>query len=304
MVVELILFVIGVAAIISSINFIAKSTSNITHSFGIPEYLASTIIISFVFSMPNLLIMLLSNLYDVPVLGFATILGFTITTMTLVMGTFLLRNEVPIAYEGYRNATFMWTAALLLLIVSVDRFIDRMEAIFMLVLFAFYTVYVCYRTEKSTEYVYLKTRTTNIILYPLAIFAIIISSFVVVGSVVLQITSPLVPMNLLGFVLGSVLAIPMLDVIRSVFKSTRLTFDSILGNVIVSLTLLPGIAALILPIAYETIFRVELFPIVFLNLICLSFAMLTRFKRSVHRATGIALISAFAGYILLALLLG
>jgi len=304
MLAEFILFIIGIATVISSMNFIAKSTSNITHSFGIPEYLASTIIISFLYSMPALMILLLSNIYDVSVLGISTIIGLAIATLTLVMGIFLLRNEVPVEYEGYRNSTFMWASALLFLVVSMDGFIDRAEAVFMLLLFAFYAIYIYYRTEKSKEYVYLKTKPTNILLYPLALFAIIISSFVVVGSTVLLGGWLIVPINLLGLIIfGLVLALPMLDVIRTVFKSSKLTFDSIIGNVVVTLTLIPGIAAIILPIAYDKIFKIELLPVVFLNIICISFAMLTRSSRSLHRKTGLLLVVAFAVYVCLMLFL-
>lgn len=302
MILELILFIIGIATVISSTNFIAKSTSNITHSFGIPEYLASTIIISFIFSLPMLLIMLLSNFYDMPVIGLSTIIGFAVATMTLVMGVFLIRNEVPVEYEGYRNSTFMWAAALLFFIVTLDDFIDRTEAVFMLLLFAFYAAYVYYRTEKSKEYIYLKTRPTNILLYPLALFAIIISSFVVVGSVVLLGSSLPVPTNILGLIIfGIIFSLPMLDVIKSVFKSSKLTFDSIIGNVVITLTLVPGISALILPIAYQNLFSINILPLIFLNIICLSFAMLTRTTRSMHRKTGYVMVAAFVIYVLVLL---
>ena len=118
---ELALFVIGVIAVVSAISFIAKTTSNITHSFGIPEYLASTIVISFIILIPLFLVMHISNFYDIPVLGISSVIGFSVTMLTLVMGIFLLKNKLPVEYEGYRNATFMWVAALLLLIVSFDK---------------------------------------------------------------------------------------------------------------------------------------------------------------------------------------
>ena len=303
MILELILFIIGIATVISSTNFIAKSTSNITHSFGIPEYLASTIIISFIFSLPTLLIMVLSNFYDIPMIGISTIIGFAIATMTLVMGIFLIMNEVPVEYEGYRNSTFMWAAALLFFIVAIDNFIDRTESVFMLLLFAFYTAYIYYRTEKSKEYIYLKTRPTNILLYPLALFAVIISSFVVVGSVILLGSALPIPTNVLGLIMfGTLFSLPMLDVIKNVFKSSKLTFDSIIGNVVITLTLIPGISAFILPIAYQNLFSINILPIIFLNVICLSFAMLTRTMRSMHRKTGYVLVSAFVLYVFVLLL--
>jgi Ca2+/Na+ antiporter len=299
MILETILFIIGIVTVVSSINFISKSTSNITHSLGIPEYLASTIIISIICSLPVLLIMFFSNIYDIPLLGISTMIGFALTTLTLVMGIFLIRNEVPVEYEGYRNATFMWASALVLLVSTMDRFIDRMEAIFLLMLFAFYVLYIYYRTGKSKEYVYLKTRPMNVLLYPLAIFAVVLSSFVVVGSLILFGGNLPVSINILGLVaFGLIFGLPMLNVIKNVFSSTKLTFDSIIGVVVVSLTLVPGISALILPIAYNNLFKIETYPIIFLNIVCLSFAMLTRARRSIHRKTGFALIAAFVLFVL------
>lgn len=304
MLLEFTLFIIGIATLISSTNFISKSTSNITHSFGIPEYLTSTVIISFIFSLPNFLLMFFSNTYDLPELGISTILGFTITTITLVMGIFLFRNEIPVEYEGYRNSTFMWAAALLFLILTLDKFLDRVDAIFLLLLFAFYSLYIFYRTEKSKEYVYLKIKPTNIALYPIGLFAVIISSFVVVGSVILLGSSFAVPTSFLGLLIfGPIFSLPMLDVIKNVFKSSKFTFDSIIGNVVVALTLIPGIAALILPIPFTNMIGTKLFPIIFLNIICLSFAIATRTTRDMHKKAGLALIISFVIYILFTYLL-
>jgi Ca2+/Na+ antiporter len=246
--------------------------------------------------------MLLSNFYDLSIIGISTIIGFAVATMTLVMGLFLIMNEVPVEYEGYRNSTFLWAAALLFFIATLDNFIDRTESVFMLLLFAFYVIYIYYRTEKSKEYVYLKTRPTNILLYPLALFAVTISSFVVVGSVALLGSTLPVPTNILGLIIFGVLfSLPMLDVIKKIFKSSKLTFDSIIGNVVITLTLIPGVSAFILPIAYENLFSTSILPIIFLNVICISFAMVTRTTRSMHRKTGYVMISAFILYIFLLL---
>jgi Ca2+/Na+ antiporter len=246
--------------------------------------------------------MLLSNFYDLSIIGISTIIGFGVATMTLVMGLFLIMNEVPVEYEGYRNSTFLWAAALLFFIATLDNFIDRTESVFMLLLFAFYVIYIYYRTEKSKEYIYLKTRPTNILLYPLALFAVIISSFVVVGSVALLGNTFPIPTNILGLIIFGVLfSLPMLDVIKKVFKSSKLTFDSIIGNVVITLTLIPGISAFILPIAYQNLFSTNILPLIFLNVICISFAMLTRTIRSMHRRTGYVMIAAFILYVLLLL---
>ncbi|MDD5181876.1 MAG: hypothetical protein PHC66_01745 [Candidatus Nanoarchaeia archaeon] len=291
---EIILLVLAVAAIISAVDFVAKTTSNITHSLGIPEYLASTIIISFVVVVPLFVVMQITNVYDVPVFGLSTALGFTLALITLVMGIFLIKNELPVEYEGYRNATFMWAAALLLFIVSFDKFIDRMDAVFLLILFVFYTIYIIYRTEKSKEYVYLKQVVFNRLLYPVSIVAILICSWVIVYSSLNLGLQFNIPLEKAGFiVLGLIFAIPMFDIIPSSFRSSRLTFDNIIGSVIVCMTLVPAAAALISPVPLTLGGDLTLVPFLLLNVVTLIFALSTRLTYSLHKKMGIFLIALY-----------
>jgi Ca2+/Na+ antiporter len=241
----------------------------------------------------------MSNFYDVPTFGLSTTIGFAVTVMTLVMGIFLVRNELPVGYEGYRNATFMWASALLLFIVSIDRFIDRMDAIFLLLLFAFYLVYIIYRSEKSKEYVYLKKINFNRWLYPFSIVAIVLSSwFLMYSSLSLSNTFNFSLVVFGGVFIGFVMALPLFDIIRAIFRSSRLTFDNLLGNVIICLTLVPAVAALINPIPLTLGGRISLIPFITLNLITLSFAMATRLTRTLHRKAGLALLAGYVFYVL------
>jgi cation:H+ antiporter len=288
---EIILITIGLAAILSAIDFIAKTTSNITHSLGLPEYLTSTIILSFIVVVPIFLMMHLSNAYDAPALGLSTAMGFALTLVTLVMGVFLLKNELPVEYEGYRNATFMWASALLLLVVSFDQYIDRMDAIFLLLLFAFYVVYIVYRTSKSKEYVYLKQVVFNRILYPVSIMAILISSWFVVYSALNLATNFNLPLAKMGFIVfGLLFALPLFDIIPSIFRSSRLTFDNILGTVVVCLTLVPASAAIITPLPLNLGGEIGMIPLIMLNVATLIFALATRFTYTLHKKMGVFLI--------------
>ncbi len=297
MVVEILIFAISIAAVISSLDFISKSVSNFTHSLGIPEYLASTIILSFVISLPVFLILLFSNIFNVPTLGITTVIGFSLAIVSIVMGVFLLKNEVPVEYERYRNSTFMWAAALLFLIVAVDKLIDRADAVFLLILFAFYCAYIYYRTGKSKEYVYFKTKPTHKILFIPALIAIVISTFATIATVSMMSNNYLFSVAIFSLtIFGFLLIIPLFDIIKSVFKSSRLTFDNLLGNVIVTLTLVPGIVALINPIPYDVSYKIGLMPLIFLNIICLSFAMITRLRKSISTKTGIILIMGYIAF--------
>jgi cation:H+ antiporter len=242
--------------------------------------------------------MLISNLYDVPTLGLATSIGFAATIISLMMGVFLLKNELPVEYEGYRNATFMWCSALLLFIVSFDKYIDRMDAIFLLSLFAFYVLYIIYRTSKSKEYVYLKQIQFNTWIYPISIFAIVLSCWFLVVSIINLGYIFNVPLVKFGAIfLGFALAFPLFNIINAVFRSSRLTFDNLLGNVISCLTLVPGVAALINPIPLTLGGELSIMPFIVLNVITISFAMATRLTYSLHRKMGIFLIAAYVFYI-------
>ena len=299
MIVEATLFAISMAAILSSLDFISKSMSNLTHSLGIPEYLASSVILSFTISIPSFLILLFSNLFDFASLGISVLIGFSLVNITLIMGVFLFKNELPIEYEGYRNSTFMWAAALLFLITSIDQFIDRVDALFMLALFIFYVIYIYYRTGKAKEYVYLKRKTTHMILFPAAVAAIIICSYLASGTIFTL--SQIFDFSLIIFglaVFNLLLSVPVLDVIINTFKSGRLTFDNLLGNVVVNMAFIPGIIALVKPIGFSMSYPLNLVPILMLNIVCLSFAVITRTFRAIHKKTGIILIFGYIAFVI------
>jgi Ca2+/Na+ antiporter len=96
---------------------------------------------------------------------------------------------------------------------------------------------------------------------------------------------------------GPIIALPILDIIKNAFSSSQMTFDNIMGNIVVSMTLIPGIIAIFTPIPLSVYGVFDLMPLVILNIVCLSFAMITRLKTSLHRKTGVFLILAFLFFI-------
>ncbi|MCD6575533.1 MAG: hypothetical protein J7K73_00025 [Nanoarchaeota archaeon] len=302
MVVEVIIFVISVAAVISAIDFISKAVANLASTTGVPRYLVSTVILSFIISLPVFLTMLFSNIFNVPTLGVSALIGFSIAVLTLIMGIFLIKNEVSVEYERYRNATFMWAASVLFFVVTLDQLIDRADALFLLVVFAFYCLYVYYRTKKAKEYTFLKARQSNKILFIPAIIAIILSTFAAVATISIMSYNFLIPAAFISLtVYGLLLSLPLLDLINNVFKSPILTFDNLLGSIVFSLTFVPGVVALINPIPYNLSYNYGFLPLLFLSILSLSFAISTRLRKSIHTKTGIALLVSYIMYILLVL---
>ena len=298
MILELTLLIVCIAAIVSSTDFISKSFSNITQSVGISEYFSSTIILSFIISLPVFLLMFFSDVYDLTGFGVNIIIGFSITMITLIMGIFLLKNKVNVEYERFRNITFMWASAILFFIVIINNVINRMDAIFLLSLFLFYCLYIYYRTKKSKEYVYLKIKKTNVFLFIPAILAIIISSFVVVMLMIVTPVGTIAPVYLPLVIISFALIVPMFNIIKNLFKSPELTFDNLIGNTVVTLTLIPGIIALYRPIPFF-VGTQFFFSLILLNFICLTFAVITKFKKTIERSTGLFLIAFYVLFIIL-----
>ena len=302
MAIEIFLFAVSVAAMVSSTDFITKAIANFAGNLGVPEYLVSTNVVSFTATLPIFLATLYSNTFNVPTLGVSTIIGFSTATLTLVMGVFLLKNEISVEYERYRNATFMWAATLLFFIVLIDGLIDRMDALFLLSVFAFYSIYIFYRTTTSKEHVFLKTKKSNMWLFIPALLTLIFSSFATVSIISIMSLEYAMPLALLPMtLLGIALILPLFDVLRSMPRQPIFTFDNILGSVIVSLTLIPGVTALINPMPFYVEGQYGFLPLIVLTIISLSFAVTTRFKAVIHKKTGILLIASYL--IFLALLL-
>ena len=291
MLMELLYFAVAVAMAMSSTKFIADFLSTIAHSKGIPEYLASTLILSATITFPVFLITLISNLLDMPEMGMMIVIGTALAMMSIIMGFFLITSKRKLSYERNRNSTFLWAAALLLLITAEDGLIDRMDAIFMLLLFAFYTMYLYYNTKRSKEYAYLKVKPHNIILLPMSVFALLISSYliVLVGDLLMS-SLHIHPLIFMTGVVSLFLTLPLINVMKNVFGRARVIFDNIVSNAILLLTLVPGFSALINPMPYWSPSRVELVPLIAVNMLCLMFAIITKAKAKIGKKLGWALI--------------
>ena len=137
---------------------------------------------------------------------------------------------------------------------------------------------------------------------PLALFAIVISSYLVVGSGIMLIELIGISVAVFGLILAFFLSLPILDVIKNIFKSPQMIFDNIIGTAIIALTLVPAIPALFLPIPYWSPGRSELIPLVCIALVCLFFSVLSKSIKTMGKKTGILLLviylTAIASYIL------
>ena len=287
---ELLMLAVSVATVLSSTDFIAKAFANIAYAYKYPQYFISTVVISFIFTFPALLITFVANYNDYPMFGTSFIVAFVLTVLTFVLGIFLLSNKVPIEYERYRNSTFLWAAAIVFLIVSQDALIDRMDALFLIAIFVFYSLYIFYRTKISKEYIYYKTKTSNKILMPIAILAIIIGSYAMAGSSTVTIKNFPITTEMMSMGLALLLSLPIFDIIRATFKDARVTFDNIIGTGIIALTLVPAIPSLILPMPYWTPSGLQIIPVLFIVFVCLLISILVKSLKSIGKKTGILLL--------------
>ncbi len=293
-----IILTLSIIAIVSSTDFISKSLSNITQNFGISEYLSSTIILSFVISLPVFLLMIFSDFLDITGFGINLLIGFSIAIITIVMGVFLLKNEILVEKEEYRNISFMWASSILFFAVLINNLVDRMDAIFLLSLFFFYCLFVYYKTKKAKKYTFLKIKKSNIFLFIPAIAAILFSSIIIVfitKNYYIGFISP----NILSLtILSLIFTIPVFDLIKNNFKRPELTFNNLIGTIVVTLTLIPGIIAIIRPIPFF-VGTVEFFTLIYLNICCLAFTIITRFKKIIKKETGIFLIGLYILFLIL-----
>jgi cation:H+ antiporter len=298
MIIELLLFAISIAAIVSSNDFIAKAITNFAGYLGVPEYLISTIVLSFIANLPIFTAALISNIFNVPAIGMSMIIGFSMAVLTLVMGVFLLRNEISVEYERYRNATFMWAASLLFFIVVFDGYIDRIDGLFLISLFSFYALYLYYRTKTSKEYSFSKAKKSNVLLFIPALIALVLSVFAAVSTISILSSQYIISMALLPMtLLGTALILPLFDFIRIIPRDNILIFDNILGSIIVSLTLVPGLIAIISPMSFFVEPKFGLYPLLMLSGVSLTFSILTRLSEKLHKKTGIFLIASYIAFI-------
>ena len=148
----LLLFVAGLAALVAGAELLVRGASKLALSFGISPLVVGLTIVAFGTSAPEVAVSVgavlggrtdiaIGNVVGSNVFNVLFILGLSAVITPLVVNVQLIRQEVPILIG----------AAVLLVALTLDGRLERLEAAFLCVLLLAYTVFLVLQSRAETQ---------------------------------------------------------------------------------------------------------------------------------------------------------
>jgi len=149
---QLLLFLLGLAALIAGAEALVRGASRLALSLGISPLVVGLTIVAFGTSSPELAVSVgaafdgrtdiaVGNVVGSNIFNVLFILGVSALIAPLIVHTQLIRQEVPI----------MLGASLVLLALGLDGRLQRIEAAFLFTLLIAYTVFLVWQSRKQTQ---------------------------------------------------------------------------------------------------------------------------------------------------------
>ena len=152
MVANVLLFTLGLVALITGARALVRGASKLALSFGISPLVVGLTIVAFGTSAPEIAVsvgavldgrtdMAVGNVVGSNIFNVLFILGLSALIAPLLVNAQLIRQEVPI----------MIGASVLLIALAVDGRIGRFESVLLLALLAAYTVFLIVQSRRETQ---------------------------------------------------------------------------------------------------------------------------------------------------------
>ena len=297
-----------------SAGWLVTSVTQIARYLRWREFSIAFFVMAIISSFPNLFLGITAALRGIPELSFGDIVGNSIVDLTLVaaLAVFFgqeLRGEGPLIQK---SALITITVAILPLLLILDKELGRGDAIVLLLVFLFYTLWLFSKRKDYTHVfdhtalrqtvepvIRFRTFLASIFKITIGIILLLAAAQGIVQSVLYFAQAFQLPLAIIGIlVLGLGNALPEIYfTIASARKgNSRIILGELMGSVIIMATLVLGIVALIHPIHIDDFSPFALARF-FLIISALFFLIFLRTERKITRKEGAFLLFLYFAFV-------
>jgi cation:H+ antiporter len=269
-------------------------------------FFISALILAVATSTPELVNVTLSSLMAAGDFGIGNIIGANLTNLCLILGLVsVIRPIKKITKDQFKETIATLITSALFIVLLIDSYISRIDAIILLASFAFYHYYLHKGYISKGVNAQVKDLRISFIIIPLTVFGIILIGWVFVNTA-LYLTSALnISLSIFGLVIAA-LSTTMPELVTSLTAAfegnSKIGLGNIIGSNITNFTLVVGIAALINPI---TLSLNNFFILALILILIFTSLMSVMAKKGLDltRHEGLILLSAFMLYLILLLVI-
>lgn len=315
MFINILMVILGFVLLVIGADLLVRGASNIATKFRIPEMLIGLTIVALGTSAPELIITITSAQAGATDLIIGNAIGSNLCNILFILGLMAIIRPVVIDDEAKKlHIPIALFAAIVILIMelsslsSSSAFIDRIDGILLLILFAVYFTYPIFTEIKDIAKSYKEDKISGNS-KKINVFLSII--FIVIGVVLLKYGGDFVVDNatliaehfniserVIGLTIVAIgTAMPELitSIIAVIRKDTDLAVGNLVGSCVLNLFLILGVGAVITPLEFSSKFNQNLI------LLCISTFILWMFnfigkKNTITRFKGFALLLIFSLY--------
>ena len=315
MFINILMVILGFVLLVIGADLLVRGASNIATKFRIPEMLIGLTIVALGTSAPELIITITSAQAGATDLIIGNAIGSNLCNILFILGLMTLIRPLVIDNEAKKiHIPIALFAAIVILIMelsslsSSSAFIDRIDGILLLILFAVYFTYPIFTEIKDIAKSYKEDKISGNS-KKINVFLSII--FIVIGVVLLKYGGDFVVDNatliaehfniserVIGLTIVAIgTAMPELitSIIAVIRKDTDLAVGNLVGSCVLNLFLILGVGAVITPLEFSSKFNQNLI------LLCISTFILWMFnfigkKNTITRFKGFVLLLIFSLY--------
>ncbi len=315
------LFVLGFIFLVKGAQVFVDGASSLARHFSVSELTIGLTIVAFGTSMPELVVMVLSNWQGVSSIGLGSTIGSTLGNILLIAGVVTIIRPLRVNPSLERFQLPLCVVACLLLAATANNFfipsanhtsigwIDGILLVSIFASFIYMTIGIAHKhTKKEKNIAPQKISLVKTLAQTgIGIVALTIGGHWIVGGA-LEISDLLnISETFVGLIIvsvGTLMPELVTSIIASIKHHSDLALGNIFGSVIFNLGFIIGISAIIKPIAYTASFNINLAILVGAILLLTYFLYTGKKQRYLERWEGITLLCGYLIYIAAAALQG
>lgn len=147
---DVLYIIIGVTLVLVGADRLTEGASSLARRFGVPEIVIGLTIVACGTSMPEFFVSLMSALNDTPDMAVGNVVGSNIMNSMLIVGCAAVAAPLVISRSTVKkDIPFAVGASLLLILLSLDSTVGRIDGIILLVGFIGFMAYTLWQAKGS-----------------------------------------------------------------------------------------------------------------------------------------------------------
>ncbi len=296
-------FIFGLIFLIKGSDIFVDGAANAALIAGVSEHIIGITLVAFATSLPELATASVASFQNEGILAFGNVVGSNIANICLVLGFSALLIKIKPSKESMRDVIFMNLVVLILIIVILDRRIDKIDSLFFFIAFAGYFIYL-YRTIAIGSTKKEGSMLKEMIFIIIGFVGVVVGAYLLVEGAILFSISFGISTAIIGLTIVAI-GTSLPELATSVTAAFKGKIDISLGNVvgsnIINILLVLGVAALFndiklsdLPDNGDMLLRTTFPILIFASLLTFIYA-----KHKISRIQGIFLLGIYVVFIYL-----